>query len=1122
MTKLELDYYKKYLDYEDFKTKQAFVQDLNNISDLKQNKQLKNALNINFVYIAIWQAWIKEPNTSWYANAPRDKKNFNVIDLFPFHQTSGPSTGNTFDRMPIVDFSDFITIINGGNENQILKKIMSADFAKILSNKNKKNPRVDFYIDRAKDKITEATSGCFIEVLDSFGLLPDEFLVKIKDVPPKVLYTNSDNVIPKNIKIITDKFTATTEAEYLQRELLIEDTCERIVKIIQSFIGMYTELYNFYNESINKTYDPATALSSSGIIDRANIGSLPIERSLMLAKPPIVPAFKKSYVVRENNLKPYVTIKMLYYANEGEDDPIEINNFDIPYNSILTMEHNIKEHNMTITMIDTQGIISEILIQKMYVVSQKKTNSRKIESTGLEYNPEKPYFFMVEYGWAGPETEDEDELIEENVFVKSSNRGFIKSISSQFSFKGNEYTLTITPNDQENINRYMNNYDLVYFPAKVNNNSTVSIVTGLMALFLILDDPNKNEIKRKAAEARKNEFQYLFEAIEDASLEQTSVRRGNPPVATIRYVFKHNTGYLLNADVDSYRQSEGKEIHEIIRTMYGDSVRTGNKIKLSDIKYVNENNRMESLRKACQSASFSLNAWIVGLYVIWKMKKYFKAIGEKFVFFDASGVFDVFANDEVVSGETEGECLGMLKVMEIFNPLCMKKETAQNYTFEQIFDFVEDSIKHSKNLFNQFELEKIMDTEPDEGDQKPTDPRALTLFTSQIISIFGCMKNIGMNVSEESKGTHASEFNMYLGSDGIFADFNSVNMQMNSSSMLKKEYKRRIFGDKHNIFSLENDNKTYAEKRSSVAYNKFLKALGDEDDVKEKVETRKNEIKAAEIKANKAFKDAADTVDNKKLFPGIKEQIMKTAEESISKLNKLRNEKMHILYLAYKTNPNKVAFLNCSLPRKLSLLGRQMVQSYSFTPKMVPTRNSNRQFFNQGNSLITKEGTGDIIEFSIDPVDIGNFNSLMLSNKNKNNIGFTDFSSNMSAGNIYTNASKYYRTYRDIDGKVSKENIAKDIANLDLNYQSQTNLKGSITIIGEPYWSNINLVFSTCIYIHVYYANGERSSHSGLYYVSNAVQNISDGKFTTKLEITRAPTFLSSLEKLSNKNKYVG
>jgi hypothetical protein len=256
-------------------------------------------------------------------------------------------------------------------------------------------------------------------------------------------------------------------------------------------------------------------------------------------------------------------------------------------------------------------------------------------------------------------------------------------------------------------------------------------------------------------------------------------------------------------------------------------------------------------------------------------------------------------------------------------------------------------------------------------------------------------------------------------------------------------------------------------------------------------------------------------------------EIQKEIEDASLLLREARNykisENIHILYLSYKTNPNKVAFLNCSLPRKINLLGQQMVQSYSFTPRISrKTRSANKQFFGQGNNSISREGTGDIIEFSLDPIDIGNFNSLMLSNKNKNNIGFNGISSNSYVGNIYMNAAKYYRTYRDIDGNINKNSIMRDIANLDLNYQSQTNLKGSITIIGEPYWSNINLIFSKCIYIHVYYANGEKSSHSGLYYVSNAIQNISDGKFTTKLEIIRAPTFLSSLEKLSNKNTYLG
>ena len=55
-----------------------------------------------------------------------------------------------------------------------------------------------------------------------------------------------------------------------------------------------------------------------------------------------------------------------------------------------------------------------------------------------------------------------------------------------------------------------------------------------------------------------------------------------------------------------------------------------------------------------------------------------------------------------------------------------------------------------------------------------------------------------------------------------------------------------------------------------------------------------------------------------------------------------------------------------------------------------------------------------------------------------------------------------------MDGNVGPKGIAQDMARLDLNYQSQTNIKGSITIIGEPYWSNINLMMAKCIYVHVY------------------------------------------------------
>jgi hypothetical protein len=126
-------------------------------------------------------------------------------------------------------------------------------------------------------------------------------------------------------------------------------------------------------------------------------------------------------------------------------------------------------------------------------------------------------------------------------------------------------------------------------------------------------------------------------------------------------------------------------------------------------------------------------------------------------------------------------------------------------------------------------------------------------------------------------------------------------------------------------------------------------------------------------------------------------------------------------------------------------------------------------------------------------------------------------SSNANISGIFDNAGKYYKTHRDINGNVNQHSIARDLAKLDLNYQTQVNLKGSITIIGEPYWSNINSLMKY-IFINVYYVNGQRSSFTGLYYVTNIVHSVSDGKFTTKLEITRAPTFLSNLEQIGKKN----
>ena len=92
------------------------------------------------------------------------------------------------------------------------------------------------------------------------------------------------------------------------------------------------------------------------------------------------------------------------------------------------------------------------------------------------------------------------------------------------------------------------------------------------------------------------------------------------------------------------------------------------------------------------------------------------------------------------------------------------------------------------------------------------------------------------------------------------------------------------------------------------------------------------------------------------------------------------------------------------------------------------------------------------------------------------------------------------------------------MAILDLNYQNQMNLTGSITILGEPFWSQNHSLMKNCyIYLNIYYNSGNRSSHSGVYHVQNVVQNINTGIFRTKIEILRVPTFLNDLISLSIK-----
>ena len=1152
MNNFDKSQYKKFLDYPAF-CKTIWFYSINSLNEADFEKINAKCLNKNFMYIKFFEEWVTKPTCVMVDNllpsqsfqsildTAGNKISFSEFNLFPFKSQKS--------LFPVVDISLFIKCINFGKESQVLKRVMTKHLSSLkdekAKGKNKAKPEelrvvFDSYLSEVWDKRSQATSGGFIEILDAIGELPDAYLgdkspteIKYGTVNPQ---QNNNNIIINNIKKMRDpskNIDGLTEAEMLDLEFLIDDTAERIVKIIQTFLEMYVTIYNLAIENTNSSAAEFLTISVKDIINKESAGSIPIEKSLALARPPIKPSFKKSYIMRENNLTPFIAIKMYYYAQDGR--VITINNFNIPYNSILSLEHNIKEHTITINLVDMEGMIGELLIQKMYAVSQKRTNLRKIDSGDALSKfgeklpkPERPYLFVVEYGWAGPQTEDEDELLEEDVFIKASTRGYIKSISSQYSFKGNEYTLTILPNDQESINKFMNNSDLMYFNAQ---NDELSIVTGVMTLFFIIytlkDAKPKNTLKDllddKFPDSKYEKYTYLeclFLMIEDVEL----VKEGD------NYLFEYKDKDLCDEKNELSAKKSSNEINEIIKSMFPSG--TSKKVKVKNIMYNTSENSLERLKKAVSSGSFSLNAWLVGVYLIWKLKRYYKNNPiHQFLMYDTTGLFDIFDDKTDILTQEK-----LNNVINIFNPFC--QNNAKEFDFMEILKSCEDAIKKSKDNFNQYPLENIVEIEPDENADETTQKK-LTFFTNQISSLFASIKNIGMQKSSEKVARH----NIYLTANAVSADYTTISLEDNNHDIIKQEYKRRIYSDKNNIFS-KDDNKNrhlnaYTDFNSK--FEKIIKDAESKNDAKNKIfneedkklQTLRNEKKAKMTKEANKTKRLAGESD--KQLAQTKKEIEKT-HHSVAELQYQKDVKkikdeiyakkiqfLNVLYLSYKMDPNKTAFLNCPLDLKISMLGKQLTQSYSFTPRIFPkTRNSNKQFFSQGNSSIIKEGSGDIIEFSIDPIDIGNFNSLMLSNKNKNNVGFNNLSSNSNISNIYQNAANYYRTYRDMDGNVSPQGIAQDMARLDLNYQSQTNIKGSITIIGEPYWSNVNLMMSKCIYVHVYYANGQRSSHSGLYYVNNAIQSIADGKFTTKLEIIRAPTFLSSLEKLANKNKYVG
>jgi hypothetical protein len=1145
-------YYKTYLHYNDYKAKLNGISNSNYLQ-VDNIKKILNTDNEDFPWIFLWENWIEKVNTcyNWfYDDKPKawtkqsNSASFRKFNLNPFDEDKDKP-----DRaIPVIDFGDFITFFNNGKVSEDFKKLLNIDYNLYY----KELKKFDYYISVPFTEMKESLDGVFYDVITSIGSSSDEFIAKKNfynkknKAQPRIIITydsllkDNSNTIQSNIAKLNDptsfNIDDSDDVAINDRKVLLTDTASRIYKVIQSLLDMYTNIYNTYQQI--KTKEPAQPYQIDPAkfnVARQDIGSLSIDEALTLARPRIKPAFKKSYIVRENNLKPFLNIRMEYQVGLDSSDFIDVNYFTVPYNNIQSLEHNVGQHNMTISLIDTEGNLSELLIQKMYAASQKKANAmveKNVRPTG-------EYRFFVEYGWSGPDTDSEEEFLEEQVYVKTTQRGYIKSISSQYSFKGTEYTLNIIPNDLSSLNEGFNDTSSLYHNNASDSNFTP--VVGLIVLFLLLKNPDEDLLYKKIAVDKDKSFlEQLFTFIEGLYIVKDNsgyylTDQAKPNIKNNLHYKTNGQNFLLNHKMDE----EGEKIwvddnstkllaRELFKEVRPENPKnkkdTVNSKKISSIKYTADS--LEAIKKVCDTENVKLNAWLVGVYIIWKT---YRDNFKKAIICDNTGLFDIFQENGDFKSDDD-----IIKIINVFNPFCLKKGITGDTNGKRIYKTILE-----KNNFNNYFLGNILDIEADPSPKEDERPRMLTFLVKQLNGIFNEVRNVGMNVE-------SGDDNVYHGSDGVMLYYDIYKPGYDNLQDFLFEYKRKIYSDKDNIYwSTDRFPGTTEDKRHEARYQVFenlvKKAFATADKAafenfmndmdeyyknKENKETDRENLKTVtgtkREGSAKAVKDYNNAIKAQKgKISGEIDELDKNFENTRKEAAK-KISPFPVFYLTYISSSTKVSSLNCSLSKKLNLLGKQLVQSYSYTPRITPkTRNFNRQIFSQGNSSIIKEGSGDIIEFSIDPIDIGNFNSIMLANKNKNNVGYNNVSSHSFVGGMYQNASQYYKSYRGVEGNENVAKIAQDMARLDLNYQSQTAIKGSITIIGEPYWSNINLLMSKCIYINVYYSNGSRCSHSGIYHVSGVVQSISDGKFTTKLEIIRAPTFLSSLEKIVNKNKYI-
>jgi hypothetical protein len=1076
--------YKDYLLYNLFLNENKGK--IENLELIKRNinEINNNCVNKDFIFILLFEKWVNEEHISVYKGESENKVNykknpndisFNDFEIYPFYK----SGDKYLDILPIFNIAIIFKILNSLN-NEYVPNIDLDDYYTIIENKLPKIQtikgldidRVDLYVDKGYKQMESVSAGLYPELLYKFEHDKEEHLVTFDKKQNNFKGADLIKSLTTNISALKIK----TESDLNSLAMCIKINNDiniasfKAISLFNSILNMITVLATQLDKNVppNLVKIKKDYISSFYRIDE------------LIKDQKITPAFKKAYVVRENNLTAYIKIKILYHLSKGSNY-FEINNFNVPYNNILGLEHDVNSQKITLSLIDTEGDLSSLLIYKMYQISEKNAI---VPTDGVD--ADQPYTFQIEYGWAGPITEDEEEMLEQRVYTKKNYIGFITSITSQFTMKGVEYKLTIAANNNQLVNSNHNYYDFLY-------NKDGFFISSII-LFYILKYSTKD-----FANSHNNVFDlssgkvfdkdtFLLEKIffyittQKSSVFIEKIDKDNFTFTKIVKVGENIHKRLLTDSINRTNDSTffifleklvaGVNLQKDQEVLFNNKA---TKINIYDTDLI----QIDDLKNAMGdlTSDFRLNGWLMSVFLIWRLKIFFSDKNEPYILHDTVGLFDIFDSNNVFIQESD-----FFQTINKFNLFCFKNETTVNSN--NIFDVIKQTINDKKlNDFNQFNLGSL---HPNSYESSKI---SLTFFTKKIDNIFNSIKNIGLN--KQSDGN-----NIYQFANGVNSDFMSYkDIDKNYFETIKKEYQKKIYGIKNLIY------------KSSVTSNEDKR---DEDSFAVFEEKLKKDI------LTKAKKYQIDPQENNFISEIEKKESNLINSNTNTEPFKSILDMFHILFLHYDIDKNKLLKGNTiSFVEKIANLSKNVVQSYSLMPRIRPkTRNSNKQFFSQGNNAILDEGTGDIIDFQVDEFEVSKFNALMVSNKNKKNIGFASLVNNDFIKAPYENAAKYYNTYINIDGQVDIKQITQDMANLELTYQNQLNLSANITIIGEPYWSD-NVHKNKFIYLNIFYNSGMQSNHSGLYTVKGVTQTIENNKFTTKIDLLRMPTFLNNFNNLA-------